>query len=121
MCNYVTRHFLLCLFQTLCFAVSGDKLTARLRKMTFKAMLRQEVSWFDDERNSTGALTTRLASDAGQVQGVRTVSTNIQYNGCTNTTVIQYNDVKRVPESTTLLSVYIGIVYIHNNNTCVIR
>ena len=33
-------------------------------------MLRQEIGWFDDERNSTGALTTRLASDAGQVQGV---------------------------------------------------
>ena len=50
--------------------MSGDRLTIRLRKLTFRAMLRQEVGWFDDERNSTGALTTRLASDAGQVQGV---------------------------------------------------
>ena len=105
MCNYVTRHFLLCLFQTLCFAVSGDKLTARLRKMTFKAMLRQEVSWFDEERNSTGALTTRLASDAGQVQGVCTLRIYNNYNGCTNTLVMQYNDLKRISESTTLLSV----------------
>ena len=34
-------------------------------------MLRQEIGWFDEERNSTGALTTRLANDAGQVKGVR--------------------------------------------------
>ena len=28
------------------------------------------MGWHDDERNSTGALTTRLAIDAGEVQGV---------------------------------------------------
>lgn len=32
-------------------------------------MLRQDVSWFDDPKNSTGALTTRLATDASQVKG----------------------------------------------------
>ena len=32
-------------------------------------MLRQEMGWFDDKFNSTGALTTRLSSDAAQVQG----------------------------------------------------
>ena len=32
-------------------------------------MLHQEMGWFDDKFNSTGALTTRLASDAAQVQG----------------------------------------------------
>jgi ABC-type multidrug transport system fused ATPase/permease subunit len=29
----------------------------------------QELGWYDDERNSTGALTTRLAEDAALVQG----------------------------------------------------
>lgn len=33
-------------------------------------MLGQEIGWFDDHRNSPGALTTRLATDASQVQGV---------------------------------------------------
>jgi len=56
--------------QTVFFTVSGEYLTSRLRSRSFKAMLRQEIGWFDDERNSTGALTTRLANDAGQVQGV---------------------------------------------------
>uniref|UniRef100_UPI003AAEE747 bile salt export pump n=1 Tax=Centroberyx gerrardi TaxID=166262 RepID=UPI003AAEE747 len=51
------------------FAKSGELLTRRLRKVGFQAMLRQEVGWFDDPRNSPGALTTRLATDASMVQG----------------------------------------------------
>ncbi|ELR45371.1 Multidrug resistance protein 1, partial [Bos mutus] len=31
--------------------------------------LPQDVSWFDDPKNTTGALTTRLANDAAQVKG----------------------------------------------------
>ena len=57
--------------QVVCFGISGEALTARLRSKSFKAMMRQEMGWHDDERNSTGALTTRLSSDAGEVQGVR--------------------------------------------------
>ena len=44
-------------------------------------MLRQEIGWHDDEKNSTGALTTRLANDASQVQGVRNYS--VSYAVCT--------------------------------------
>ncbi|TKS67247.1 Bile salt export pump ATP-binding cassette sub-family B member 11 [Collichthys lucidus] len=51
------------------FAKSGELLTRRLRKLGFQAMLSQEVGWFDDTRNSPGALTTRLATDASMVQG----------------------------------------------------
>ena len=57
-------------FQTVCFDVAGETLTARLRSLSFRAMLRQEIGWYDEEKNSTGALTTRLSADAGQVQGV---------------------------------------------------
>ena len=32
-------------------------------------MLRQEIAWFDEERNSTGALITRLTYDASKVHG----------------------------------------------------
>ena len=56
--------------QVLCFTVAGESLTSRLRARAFRAMLRQEIGWFDHERNSSGALTTRLANDAAQVQGV---------------------------------------------------
>ncbi len=34
-------------------------------------MLRQEISWFDQKIHSTGALATRLATDAAEVKGVR--------------------------------------------------
>ncbi|XP_077979292.1 ATP-dependent translocase ABCB1-like [Glandiceps talaboti] len=51
------------------FGKSGEELTLRLRHLSFTAMLKQEIGWFDDSKNSTGALTTRLATDASLVQG----------------------------------------------------
>lgn len=59
------------LFKGYSFGKSGELLTRRLRRMGFQAMLKQEIGWFDDPRNSPGALTTRLATDASMVQGVR--------------------------------------------------
>ena len=56
--------------QIFTLGVAGEKLTKRIRLQTFQAMLRQEIGWFDDRRNSTGALTTRLAVDASEVKGV---------------------------------------------------
>ncbi|XP_071519936.1 ATP-dependent translocase ABCB1-like [Panulirus ornatus] len=55
--------------QSFMFSLSGEILTARLRKLTFAAMLRQEMAWFDDEKNSVGALCSRLSGDASAVQG----------------------------------------------------
>ncbi|XP_073503101.1 bile salt export pump-like [Phyllobates terribilis] len=51
------------------FAKSGELLTRRLRRVGFQSMLGQEIGWFDDANNSPGALTTRLATDASQIQG----------------------------------------------------
>ena len=42
----------------------------RLRLQTFYSLLRQDISYFDDPKHSTGALTTRLATDASQVKNV---------------------------------------------------
>jgi len=55
--------------QSTFFGKSGEELTMRLRYLSFTAMLKQEMGWFDDSKNSTGALTTRLATDASLVQG----------------------------------------------------
>ncbi|NWI87161.1 MDR1 protein, partial [Pitta sordida] len=55
--------------QGFAFGKAGEILTMRLRFMAFKAMLRQDMGWFDNTKNSTGALTTRLANDASQVKG----------------------------------------------------
>uniref|UniRef100_A0A6I8SWM3 ATP-binding cassette sub-family B member 5 n=1 Tax=Xenopus tropicalis TaxID=8364 RepID=A0A6I8SWM3_XENTR len=50
------------------FGRSGETLTMRLRHMAFKAMIQQDIAWFDDKDNNTGALTTRLATDASEIQ-----------------------------------------------------
>ncbi|KAG1947910.1 ATP-dependent translocase ABCB1 [Pimephales promelas] len=51
------------------FGKAGEILTMRLRFKAFNAMMRQDLSWYDDTKNSVGALTTRLAADTAQVQG----------------------------------------------------
>lgn len=51
------------------FATSGENLTLRLRKKSFEKYLHCEMSYFDDPFNSTGALTSRLSTEAGKVQG----------------------------------------------------
>ena len=60
---------------TLCqnyfLAKAGENLTMRLRQMGFAAMMRQDISWFDDKSNQVGALTARLATDASMVKAVR--------------------------------------------------
>lgn len=41
-------------------------------------MLKQEIAWFDDKRNGTGTLCSRLSTDAAAVQGVNIPR---KYNG----------------------------------------
>lgn len=55
--------------QTYLFTIAGVKMTSRLRQMTFKAILSQEMGWFDLKKNSVGALCSRLAGDCSNVQG----------------------------------------------------
>ena len=50
--------------------VAGERLTLRLRRLAFEAIMRQEISWFDKQENACGALCARLSSDAANVQGV---------------------------------------------------
>ncbi|KAL2917729.1 hypothetical protein HK105_202602 [Polyrhizophydium stewartii] len=56
------------------FRYAGEKLTRRIREMSFRALLRQEIAFFDEEQNSTGALTSKLAEDASLVQGMTGMS-----------------------------------------------
>uniref|UniRef100_A0A670ZUK4 ATP binding cassette subfamily B member 4 n=1 Tax=Pseudonaja textilis TaxID=8673 RepID=A0A670ZUK4_PSETE len=61
--------FITFFLQGFSFGRAGEILTMKLRYMGFKAILRQDISWFDNPKNSTGALTTRLANDASEVKG----------------------------------------------------
>ncbi|NXY34317.1 MDR1 protein, partial [Pomatorhinus ruficollis] len=51
------------------FGKSGETLTMRLRSLSFRALLQQEIGWYDDQKNAVGVLLTRLATDASQVKG----------------------------------------------------
>ncbi|CAG2179836.1 unnamed protein product, partial [Oppiella nova] len=55
--------------QMTALGVAGERLTLRLRKLAFDAILRQEIRWFDRQDNSCGALCARLSADAANVQG----------------------------------------------------
>ncbi|MBA0697591.1 hypothetical protein Goari_021126, partial [Gossypium aridum] len=46
------------------FGIMGEKMTERVRRMMFSAMLRNEIGWFDNEENSPDNLSMRLANDA---------------------------------------------------------
>ncbi|EYB91745.1 hypothetical protein Y032_0202g1767 [Ancylostoma ceylanicum] len=50
------------------FGITGEKMAMRLRMDVFKNIMRQDASYFDDPKHNTGALTTRLSSDAPNVQ-----------------------------------------------------
>ena len=52
------------------FTVAGENLTLRMRKLAFAAMLKQEMGWFDQPTNNTGALCSRLSADASAIRGV---------------------------------------------------
>uniref|UniRef100_A0A803XPJ8 ABC-type xenobiotic transporter n=1 Tax=Meleagris gallopavo TaxID=9103 RepID=A0A803XPJ8_MELGA len=62
------------IIQGFMFGKSGEILTMRLRSLSFKALLQQEIGWYDDQKNAVGVLLTRLATDASQVKGVSTES-----------------------------------------------
>jgi ATP-binding cassette subfamily B (MDR/TAP) protein 1 len=55
--------------QSFAFSVAGESLTSRLRGLSFQAILKQEIGFFDDEKNSVGSLCARLSGDAASVQG----------------------------------------------------
>ncbi|KXS12972.1 multidrug resistance protein 1 [Gonapodya prolifera JEL478] len=57
-------------FNLYCFSYSGEGLTTRIRKSFLRALMYQEISYFDNPRRSTGALTAKLAEDAAQVKGL---------------------------------------------------
>ena len=49
------------------FSLSGARLVERIRREMFASMLAQEIGWFDQEENNTGALCARLSTSAEAV------------------------------------------------------
>lgn len=55
------------LLQHYSFAYVGEYLSNRIRERLLTKILSFEVGWFDEDRNSTGAICSRLTKDAEQV------------------------------------------------------
>ncbi|OQR92805.1 ATP-binding Cassette (ABC) Superfamily [Achlya hypogyna] len=58
------------------FATACERLTGRIRGLSFAAMLRQDMAWFDDAKHSPGALTTRLATDSAAIRSMTAETLN---------------------------------------------
>ncbi|KAL4793753.1 P-loop containing nucleoside triphosphate hydrolase protein [Aspergillus venezuelensis] len=56
--------------QGMLFAFSAEKLIRRARSSTFRVLLGQDISFFDEEENTTGALTTVLSTDIKNLAGI---------------------------------------------------
>ncbi|KAK2642699.1 hypothetical protein Ddye_024462 [Dipteronia dyeriana] len=52
------------------FGVAGGKLIQRIRSLTFEKVVHQQISWFDDPENSSGAVGARLSTDASRVKSL---------------------------------------------------
>ncbi|XP_077222482.1 putative multidrug resistance protein [Tasmannia lanceolata] len=52
------------------FAAMGEYLTKRIRERMLSKILTFEVGWFDEDDNSSGAICSRLATDANVVRGL---------------------------------------------------
>eukprot|EP01107_Rhizomastix_libera_P017209 TRINITY_DN786_c0_g1_i5.p1 TRINITY_DN786_c0_g1~~TRINITY_DN786_c0_g1_i5.p1 ORF type:complete len:1335 (+),score=441.92 TRINITY_DN786_c0_g1_i5:243-4007(+) len=69
--------------ERLLLGIGGERLTRIVRTVSLKAMMRQNIGFFDDKKNSTGVLTTRLATDATLIDSATgsRVGTSIQMVG----------------------------------------
>ncbi|CAF0845843.1 unnamed protein product [Adineta steineri] len=61
---FMILHF----FQFVTFGIAGAKLVSRLRLKAFACLLRQEVAYFDQPENSSGAICTQLSSNAAAIE-----------------------------------------------------
>ncbi|KAF8645234.1 hypothetical protein AX16_008061 [Volvariella volvacea WC 439] len=60
--------------QNYLFSAAAATLTAKLRSLSFKAILRQDIEFFDKEENSTGGLTSNLSENPQKVNGLAGVT-----------------------------------------------
>ena len=49
----------------------GERISMKLRSAQFENILRREISFFDDDKNAIGDLTTRLSDDSRIVTKVK--------------------------------------------------
>lgn len=60
--------------QGIAFAISSERLICRARSKAFRSILRQDITFFDREENSTGALTSFLSTETKHLSGISGVT-----------------------------------------------
>ncbi|KAI6098491.1 P-loop containing nucleoside triphosphate hydrolase protein [Pisolithus sp. B1] len=60
--------------QNYVFTLAASNLTTKLRTLSFRAILRQDIQFFDRAENSTGALTSRVNDHPQKVEGLAGVT-----------------------------------------------
>ncbi|XP_057672653.1 ATP-dependent translocase ABCB1-like isoform X5 [Diorhabda carinulata] len=72
-CLYIVGAGVICLitayFQLYLLGIAGEKMTERIRAQMFKAIISQDMEFFDKKSNGVGSLCARLSGDPAQVQG----------------------------------------------------
>uniref|UniRef100_A0A8H7Y479 P-loop containing nucleoside triphosphate hydrolase protein n=1 Tax=Psilocybe cubensis TaxID=181762 RepID=A0A8H7Y479_PSICU len=69
-------------FQNRLFSAAAANLSARLRSLSFKAMLRQDIAFFDKDENSTGSLTSQLSDNPQKVDGLAGITLGALVQAC---------------------------------------
>ena len=66
--------FLAYLIQGWGFGYASEKMVRRVRYQSFRAVMRQEIAFFDRPEHSTGSLTTMLSTEATAMSGLSGVN-----------------------------------------------
>ncbi|KAJ7784493.1 P-loop containing nucleoside triphosphate hydrolase protein [Mycena metata] len=69
-------------WQNYLFASSAARLTKKLRSLTFRAILRQDIEFFDKDENSAGGLTSTLSDNPQKVNGLAGVTLGAIVQSC---------------------------------------
>ncbi|KAF0561083.1 P-loop containing nucleoside triphosphate hydrolase protein [Gigaspora margarita] len=62
--------FFVNMIQNVTLGFSSEKLTERIRSMSFASILRQDISFFDEENHGVGVLTSHLSLDVTHINGL---------------------------------------------------
>ncbi|PYH86837.1 multidrug resistance protein [Aspergillus uvarum CBS 121591] len=62
--------FITWISQGICFSRSTERLTHKTRDQTFQSIIRQDIAFFDEKKNSPGALTSFVSTTATDITGL---------------------------------------------------
>ncbi|OBZ71083.1 Leptomycin B resistance protein pmd1 [Grifola frondosa] len=68
--------------QNYLFASSAAELTAKLRSLSFRAILRQDIEFFDKDENNTGQLTSNLSDNPQKINGLAGITLGAIVQSC---------------------------------------